>query len=99
MPCALPIFPSKVRKSVNGFIRRVTLNTLLLRAVMWNDLELYHHYRDFTVDPVTYPAHEMRDFIRSLVRQPVLLVLAACRADVFLQRANEQHCMTSLNAR
>ena len=40
---------------------------------MWNDLELYHHYRDFTVDPVTFPAHEMRDFIRSLVRQPVLL--------------------------
>jgi len=41
---------------------------------MWNDLELYHDYRDFTVDPVTFPANEMRDFIRSLVRQPVLLV-------------------------
>jgi len=35
-------------------------------AVMWNDLELYHDYRDFTVDPVTFPANEMRDFIRNL---------------------------------
>jgi alpha-glucosidase len=34
--------------------------------VMWNDLELYHDYRDFTVDPVTFPANEMRDFIRNL---------------------------------
>ena len=41
---------------------------------MWNDLELYHDYRDFTVDPVAFPPNDMRDFIRSLVRQPVLLV-------------------------
>ncbi|KAH9974514.1 glycosyl hydrolases family 31-domain-containing protein [Russula compacta] len=34
--------------------------------VIWNDLDLYHDYRDFTVDPVTFPANEMRDFIRSL---------------------------------
>ncbi len=34
---------------------------------MWNDLELYHDYRDFTVDPVAFPANEMRDFIRNLV--------------------------------
>jgi alpha-glucosidase len=40
-------------------------------TVMWNDLELYHDYRDFTVDPVTFPAEEMRDFIRTLVRRPV----------------------------
>lgn len=37
---------------------------------MWNDLELYHDYRDFTVDPVTFPASEMREFIRNLVSQP-----------------------------
>jgi hypothetical protein len=36
-------------------------------SVMWNDLELYHDYRDFTVDPVAFPANEMRDFIRNLV--------------------------------
>lgn len=34
--------------------------------VMWNDLELYHDYRDFTVDPVKFSANEMRDFIRNL---------------------------------
>jgi alpha-glucosidase len=34
---------------------------------MWNDLELYHDYRDFTVDPVKFSANEMRDFIRNLV--------------------------------
>ncbi len=41
---------------------------------MWNDLELYHDYRDFTVDPVMFPANEMRDFIRNLVSQLVLLI-------------------------
>jgi hypothetical protein len=43
-------------------------------AVMWNDLELYQDYRDFTVDPVTFPPNEMRDFIGNLVSQPVLLL-------------------------
>ncbi|KAF8268968.1 glycosyl hydrolases family 31-domain-containing protein [Lactarius quietus] len=34
--------------------------------VMWNDLDLYHEYRDFTTDPVAFPAEEIRDFIRVL---------------------------------
>ena len=40
---------------------------------MWNDLELYHDYRDFTVDPVKFSTDEMRDFIRILVSQLVLI--------------------------
>ena len=35
--------------------------------VMWNDIDLYHDYRDFTTDPVSFPAEEMRSFIRELV--------------------------------
>ncbi|KAH9947326.1 glycosyl hydrolases family 31-domain-containing protein [Amylocystis lapponica] len=34
--------------------------------VMWNDIDLYHALRDFTTDPVSYPADEMRMFIREL---------------------------------
>ncbi|KAJ7209873.1 glycosyl hydrolases family 31-domain-containing protein [Mycena haematopus] len=34
--------------------------------VMWNDIDLYHSFRDFTVDPVKFPAQEMREFIRDL---------------------------------
>ncbi|GLB41383.1 putative glycosyl hydrolase 31 family protein [Lyophyllum shimeji] len=34
--------------------------------VMWNDIDLYHAVRDFTTDPVTYPAEEVRAFIREL---------------------------------
>lgn len=34
--------------------------------VMWNDLDLYHNYRDFTTDPATFPAEEMRKFITLL---------------------------------
>ncbi|KAH8977329.1 glycosyl hydrolases family 31-domain-containing protein [Lactarius hatsudake] len=34
--------------------------------VMWNDLELYHDYRDFTTDPATFPAEGMRNFIKDL---------------------------------
>ncbi|KAF5391185.1 hypothetical protein D9757_003120 [Collybiopsis confluens] len=34
--------------------------------VMWNDIDLYHAFRDFTSDPVSYPGEEMRAFIREL---------------------------------
>jgi alpha-glucosidase len=33
---------------------------------MWNDIDLYHAYRDFTVDPVTFPGDEHRAFIEEL---------------------------------
>ena len=36
--------------------------------VMWNDIDLYHAYRDFTSDTVSFPGEEMRSFIRELVR-------------------------------
>ena len=35
--------------------------------VMWNDIDLYHDFRDFTTDPVNFPAEGMRDFIQELV--------------------------------
>ncbi|THU98216.1 hypothetical protein K435DRAFT_721010 [Dendrothele bispora CBS 962.96] len=34
--------------------------------VMWNDIDLYHAFRDFTSDPVSFPGEEMRAFIRDL---------------------------------
>ncbi|KAJ3553463.1 hypothetical protein NM688_g3600 [Phlebia brevispora] len=34
--------------------------------VMWNDIDLYHALRDFTSDPVSFPADEMRAFIGEL---------------------------------
>ncbi|THU98203.1 hypothetical protein K435DRAFT_965039 [Dendrothele bispora CBS 962.96] len=34
--------------------------------VMWNDIDLYHAFRDFTSDPVSFPGDEMREFIREL---------------------------------
>ena len=48
--------------------------TLLISAyvfkVIWSDIDLYHAYRDFTTDPVRYPAGEMRDFISELASVP-----------------------------
>ncbi|KAG2028415.1 glycosyl hydrolases family 31-domain-containing protein [Suillus americanus] len=35
--------------------------------VQWNDIDLYHAYRDFTTDPVSFPGNELRAFIRELV--------------------------------
>ena len=75
MPCVRRISPSKVRSFTEKSFRKrfyllglfVLTSWHVVRAVMWNDLELYHDYRDFTVDPVTFPANEMRDFIRNLV--------------------------------
>lgn len=42
-------------------------------SVIWNDLDLYDNYRDFTTDPATFPADEMRNFISALVRHSVSL--------------------------
>lgn len=38
--------------------------------VMWNDIDLYHAIRDFTTDPVSFPAGEVREFVDELVRDP-----------------------------
>ncbi|GAW03388.1 glycoside hydrolase family 31 protein [Lentinula edodes] len=32
--------------------------------VMWNDIDLYHAFRDFTSDPVSFPGDAMRAFIQ-----------------------------------
>ncbi|KAI0714693.1 glycosyl hydrolases family 31-domain-containing protein [Earliella scabrosa] len=34
--------------------------------VMWNDIDLYHAYRDFTSDPVSFNGEAVREFIREL---------------------------------
>ncbi|KAF5391184.1 hypothetical protein D9757_003121 [Collybiopsis confluens] len=34
--------------------------------VMWNDIDLYHAFRDFTSDPVSFPGDEVRAFIQEL---------------------------------
>ncbi|KAJ8463569.1 hypothetical protein ONZ45_g17534 [Pleurotus djamor] len=36
--------------------------------VMWNDIDLYHAVRDFTVDPVSFPPDQVRAFIRELAQ-------------------------------
>ncbi|KAJ7435017.1 glycosyl hydrolases family 31-domain-containing protein [Mycena galericulata] len=33
---------------------------------MWDDIDLYHAFRDFTADPVSFPPAEMRAFIEEL---------------------------------
>lgn len=40
--------------------------------VIWSDIDLYHAYRDFTTDPVRYPAEDMRNFISELASVPAL---------------------------
>ncbi|KAF9220372.1 glycoside hydrolase family 31 protein [Gyrodon lividus] len=34
--------------------------------VQWNDIDLYHSYRDFTTNPVSFPGDELRQFIQQL---------------------------------
>lgn len=36
--------------------------------VMWNDIDVYHALRDFTTDPDSFPADQLKDFIAELVR-------------------------------
>ena len=37
-------------------------------AVIWNDIDLYQAYRDFTTDNGAFPPDEVRAFIQNLVR-------------------------------
>ncbi|KAG6327535.1 hypothetical protein ID866_11554, partial [Astraeus odoratus] len=34
--------------------------------VQWNDIDLYHAFRDFTTDPVSFPTDQIRAFIEGL---------------------------------
>ena len=34
---------------------------------MWNDIDLYHAFRDFTTDPVSFPINDVKEFIDELV--------------------------------
>ncbi|KAG6827387.1 hypothetical protein H0H92_011985 [Tricholoma furcatifolium] len=34
--------------------------------VMWSDIDLYHAYRDFTTDPVSFPVEDLHTFIEEL---------------------------------
>ncbi|PPQ96096.1 hypothetical protein CVT26_004728 [Gymnopilus dilepis] len=65
--------------------------------VMWNDIDLYHAVRDFTSDPVSFPADEMRAFIRDLV---CFYRPTGSPADqkVPLQKANNQHYIPIVDA-
>lgn len=45
-------------------------------SVMWNDIDLYHAYRDFTTDPVTFPLDQVRTFIRQLVSSSFIVSTA-----------------------
>lgn len=50
---------------------------------MWNDIDLYHAFRDFTTDPVSFPGEDMRAFIQELVSDDCLsLPLEAVRSVV-----------------
>ena len=37
------------------------------KPAQWNDIDLYHSYRGFTADPVTFPAEKLQQFIEHLV--------------------------------
>jgi len=47
--------------------RVIGLFLKIWRKVQWQDIDIYHALRDFTSDPVSFPAEEMRSFIRELV--------------------------------
>jgi alpha-glucosidase len=41
------------------------------KSVQWNDIDLYHAFRDFTTDPVRFPGEELQQFIEQLVSRLV----------------------------
>lgn len=67
MRCVQRTFPSKVGNQVHAPTNEMS-HTNHPSSVIWNDLDLYDNYRDFTTDPATFPAEEVRNFISALVR-------------------------------
>jgi alpha-glucosidase len=51
----------------------LSLSAKTASVVMWNDIDLYHAVRDFTTDPVSFPADEVKAFIANLVRASIIL--------------------------
>ena len=68
--------------------------------VMWNDIDLYHALRDFTTDPVSFPADQMKSFIAELVRDVFCSRIPLCaNAKLTLaQTANHQHYIPIVDA-
>ncbi|KAF5346407.1 hypothetical protein D9758_012761 [Tetrapyrgos nigripes] len=54
--------------------------------VMWNDIDLYHALRDFTSDPINFPAEEVRSFIQELALND-----QKCLENHHLSKANCSH--------
>ncbi|KAF8344964.1 glycosyl hydrolases family 31-domain-containing protein [Amanita rubescens] len=55
---------SNVNETMEQVARMREANVPL--EVMWNDIDLYHAYRDFTTDPNSFPLDEVRKFIAEL---------------------------------
>lgn len=54
-----------------GVLLRLSLTvSFYVFEVIWSDIDLYHAYRDFTTDPVRYPAEVMKNFTSELVSVP-----------------------------
>ena len=62
--CETPMFRSKACSILESGGRRFLT---VWHPVMWNDIDLYHAYRDFTTDPNRFPADQVRTFIEELV--------------------------------
>lgn len=60
--CVQPTFPKKVCCDY-----RCTSHMFTAFTVQWTDIDLYHAYRDFTTDPVSFPPEEVRKFVEDLV--------------------------------
>jgi len=74
---------------VSSYLFDHTGRVCLRLEVIWNDIDLYHAYRDFTTDPVRYPVGDLREFISDLasVRAPGGRVLIDMRTIVGRKRA------------
>ena len=47
-------------------------------TVQWTDIDLYHAYRDFTTDPVSFPPEEVASFISDLVSDILGVIALLC---------------------
>ena len=81
------------------------MTALIYEIVMWNDIDSYLDYRDFTTETTNFPPEEMKAFTQELVRflmsrfDFILMVIRPVTVNIVSKRPLDTQSPISLTGR